>query len=450
MPFTKPRRVLNPASLGLPKQIDGLVTTCVVREEAVLTSGLLLYRLSFSERKVKHAQYTAIALPRPALPRYAPPMLARRHPLSPLIARAKRLNWWFAGLVGILCAIGLAMMFSVGGGGLEFALPQGVRLLIAFALMFAVSVTPMHYLLRYAYVFYALGLLALLVVEVVGHIGMGAQRWIHVGGLTLQPSELMKIAVILALARYFHLLRPEDVKRPLTLIPPVLLLLIPAALILKQPNLGTATITLAVGGAMLLLAGVQWRYFIAVALSAVAAAPVAWHFLHDYQRRRVLTFLDPQADPLGAGYNILQSMIAVGSGGLTGKGYLNGSQSQLNFLPEKHTDFIFTVLAEEWGFLGGCALLALYGLLLLYAMNLAIDSRSRFGALVAGGVAALVFAHVFINVAMVMGMIPVVGVPLPFLSYGGSILFSTLLAMGLLLNVDLHRDKQPMAGGGWR
>jgi len=354
-----------------------------------------------------------------------------------------QLNWFLIGLIAILGIGGLAMMISVGGGGIrEYALPQALRFLLGFALMLGLGMLPMHWLLRYAYVFYFLCLAVLAGVDVIGHIGMGAQRWIKIGGMNLQPSEFMKLAVILALARYYHMLRLEDVRRFVTLIPPVLMLLIPAALILRQPNLGTATITLLVGAAMMCMAGVQWRYFIGVALAAGAGAPLAWHFLHDYQKKRVLTFLDPEADPLGAGYNIIQSMIAVGSGGLFGKGFLQGSQSQLNFLPEKHTDFIFTVLAEEWGFIGGVSLLLMYALLMAYGWRVALSSRSSFGSLLAVGVIMLIFVHVMINVAMVMGMIPVVGVPLPFLSYGGSIMLSTLLAMGLLLNADLHRNAQ--------
>ena len=261
-------------------------------------------------------------------------------------------------------------------------------------------------------------------------------------GLNIQPSEFMKLAVILVLARYFHQLHPEDIQRFPFLIPPVLLIIVP-------------------GGADLAPAQsrddhdhgfgrrhhcVFWRVCAGGILSgsrrrAFAAAPVAWHFMHDYQKRRVLTFLDPPQDPLGAGYNILQSMIAIGSGGLFGKGYLQGSQNQLNFLPEKHTDFIFTMLAEEFGFLGGCCCSGLYAVAAGAGMMVAMRSRSTFGALIAAGVVALIFMHILINCAMVMGMIPVVGVPLPLMSYGGSIMVSTVLAVGLLLNAYAHRDQ---------
>lgn len=366
-----------------------------------------------------------------------------RRELRVLIQRLSQLNWHLVLIVTALGIVGLLMMVSAGAGNFrEYALPQTIRFILGFVLMIALAVMPMHLLLRHAYTLYFIGVAGLIVVFVIGHIGMGAQRWVKVGGVNFQPSELMKLAVILALARYYHMLALEDIKRFIVLIPPVLMLAVPAVFILKQPNLGTTVITVATGGIIMFMAGVQWRYFVGVIGSVVAVAPVAWHFLHDYQRRRVLTFLDPQQDPLGAGYNILQSMIAVGSGGLFGKGYLQGTQGRLNFLPEKHTDFIFTILAEEWGFIGSIALLVLYAVLLVSGMSIALGSRSTFGALVASGVMAFIFLHVFINVAMVMGMLPVVGLPLPFLSYGGSIMLSTMLGMGLLLNADLHRNDQ--------
>lgn len=360
-----------------------------------------------------------------------------------VLHRLRRLNWPLVGLAAALGIIGLMMMASAGGGDVrEFALSQSLRFLVGFVLMLAIAALPMRLLLQYAYALYFLGVATLIVVDVIGHIGMGAQRWLRVGGVNIQPSEMMKLAVILAFARYYHMLALEDIRRGVALVPPLLMLALPAVLILRQPNLGTAVITVGTGGIIMFMAGVRWRYFIAVILGAFAAAPVAWHFLHDYQKRRVLTFLDPQQDPLGAGYNILQSMIAVGSGGIAGKGFLQGSQGQLNFLPEKHTDFIFTILAEEWGFIGSMVLIGLYLTLLAAGLSIALSSRSNFGALVAAGVCAFLFLHVFINVAMVMGMIPVVGLPLPFLSYGGSIMMSTMLGMGLLLNADLHGGEQ--------
>jgi rod shape determining protein RodA len=361
-----------------------------------------------------------------------------------LLGRFAEVNWFIIIVMSTIALIGFAMMVSANGGSLHpWAMQQISRFLFAFVFMMIIAVMPMRVLMDYAYVVYALCILFLLVVDITGHIGMGAKRWLSLGGMNLQPSEFMKLAVILVLARYFHQMHPEDIRRVPYLIPPVILIMLPAILILRQPNLGTTTILVSVGGIMCFLAGVQWRYFIALIGGGISALPVALHFLHGYQKRRVETFLNPDQDPLGAGYNILQSMIAIGSGGLFGKGYLQGSQSQLNFLPEKHTDFIFTMLAEEFGFAGSMILLILYIILLASALAVALRSRSTFGAMLAGGVCALIFMHILINCAMVMGMIPVVGVPLPLMSYGGSIMVSTVLAIGLLLNAYTYRDQMP-------
>ena len=364
---------------------------------------------------------------------------------SPIILdKLSEINWHIVGLVAAIAAIGFVMMVSAGNGNISpFASQQISRFLFAFVLMLIVAVLPMRILLDYAYLIYGACVLVLIGVDIIGHIGMGAQRWIKLGGVNLQPSEFMKLAMILALARYFHRLYPEDIQRFPYLIPPILIMLIPAVLILRQPNLGTTLITLGVGTTLCLLAGVRLRYFIGAGIAALAAMPFAWHYLHDYQKRRVLTFLDPQSDPLGAGYNILQSMIAVGSGGFFGKGFLKGSQSQLDFLPEKQTDFVFTMLAEEFGFLGGMLLLGLFFMLLSAGMAIAMNSRSTFGGLLAGGVTVMLFFHVLINCGMVMGLLPVVGVPLPLVSYGGSNMVASVLAIGLLLNAYANQNQLP-------
>lgn len=356
----------------------------------------------------------------------------------------KTISWPIIGTMLTIALLGIMMMISAGGGewGL-YAAPQFIRLLAALLGMLVVAFIPLRVLLRYSYAIYVLVVVVLIGVDVAGHIGMGAQRWLKVGIFNVQPSEFMKLALILALAHYFHQLQPEDIRRFNFLIPPLLMIIIPAILILRQPNLGTTVILVMVGLSMLFLAGLQWRYIIMSAVSALAAAPVAWHFLHDYQKRRVITFLDPEQDPLGAGYNILQSMIAIGSGGVFGKGYLQGSQGQLDFLPEKQTDFIFTMLAEELGFVGGIFLLGLYCALIWMSFTVAHRSKSTFGAMIAAGVGMSLFIHVMINCAMVMGLIPVVGVPLPLLSYGGSVTVSTVLAVGLLLNAYAHRNQLP-------
>lgn len=360
------------------------------------------------------------------------------------LERLAEINWFIVAVASAIAAIGLLMMVSAGGGELVvYATQQFARFCFAFVLMIFVAIIPMRAVLDYAYVLYALCLLVLAFVDLTGHVGMGAQRWIKIGGFNFQPSEFMKLAVIVALARYFHQMYPENITRPLFLLPPALLILAPALLILREPNLGTATILISVGAVLCFLAGVQWRYFIGVGMAAIAAAPLAWHFLHDYQKRRVLTFLDPERDPLGAGYNILQSVIAIGSGGFFGKGFLQGSQNQLDFLPEKHTDFIFTMYAEEFGFLGGIILLGLYYVLITSGMVVAQRSKSTFGSMLAAGVTAMLFVHVMINIGMVMGLLPVVGVPLPLMSYGGSSMVSAMLAMGLMLNAYVNRDMGP-------
>lgn len=354
------------------------------------------------------------------------------------------ISWPIVGVTLAIGALGIMMMVSAGGGewGL-YAFPQLIRLMGATALMFIIPFIPLRLLLRYSYLIYALFVVVLIGVDIAGHIGMGAQRWLKVGVFNVQPSEFMKLALILTLARYFHQLQPEDIRRFNFLIPPLLIIILPSILILRQPNLGTTVILVMVGLSMLFLAGLQWRYIIVAVAGGAAMLPIAWHFLHDYQKRRVITFLDPEKDPLGAGYNILQSMIAIGSGGFFGKGYLQGSQGQLDFLPEKQTDFIFTMLAEEFGFFGGILLLGLYLSLIWMSFTVAFRSKSTFGAMIAAGVGMSLFIHVMINCSMVMGLIPVVGVPLPLLSYGGSISVSTVLGIGLLLNAYAHRNQLP-------
>lgn len=337
--------------------------------------------------------------------------------------------------------LGIMMQYSAAGGEmLPWAKPQAVRFGMGLAAFVFMAAIPMWVYMRLAYPFYLLCLSLLMVVEVAGFIGMGAQRWISLGSVNLQPSEFMKLALILALSRYFHMVRREDINHFMMLIPPVIMIALPAMLILRQPNLGTATILCFIGFMMAFIAGLRWQYFATILICGIIAVPVGWQFLHDYQKRRVETFLDPSQDPLGAGYNITQSIIAIGSGGLVGQGYLQGSQGQLDFLPEKQTDFIFTMVAEELGFIGSIMVLLLFATLIGYGLALIIRPKSRFASLVATGVTALLFIHVLINVGMVMGLLPVVGVPLPFLSYGGTFLLAACMAIGLLMNAYIHRD----------
>jgi rod shape determining protein RodA len=287
---------------------------------------------------------------------------------------------------------------------------------------------------------YGVMLFLLVVVEIMGHIGMGAQRWINLGFFVIQPSELMKITLVLALAKYFHSLSLEDISHPIKLVAPIAMVLVPVGLVLLQPNLGTAMLLILASGAVFFAGGVRWWKFLIVIALGAAILPIAWHHLHDYQRARLMTFLNPGADPLGTGYNILQSKIALGSGGLFGKGFGQGTQSQLQFLPEKHTDFIFVVLTEEFGMFGGLLLLGLYFLLIAYGYMIALTARNQFGRLAAFGLTTSFFLYVFVNVAMVTGTIPVVGIPLPLVSYGGTAMLTLLIGCGLLLGISVHRD----------
>ena len=355
--------------------------------------------------------------------------------------RIRGISW---GLIVLICAaagFGIAVLYSAADGSMEpWAAKQAVRFAIALILTVGAALLGIRHWFRAAYWIYAIVLALVVAVDMRGFVGMGAQRWIDLGVIQLQPSELMNVAVVLALARCFHSLSSEELGRIRYLILPALMIGAPAALVLKQPDLGTA-VTLLMGGAvMYFIAGVRLRYFALTAAAAAAALPGVWHFLRDYQKNRIYTFLDPDSDPLGAGYHILQSKIALGSGGLFGKGFMQGSQSHLSFLPEKQTDFIFTTLAEEFGLVGGLGLLALYSMIIVYGFAMALRSRNHFGRLLGLGIVTNFFLSVFINIAMVMGLIPVVGVPLPLISYGGTAMLAVMLGFGLLLNVGVHRD----------
>jgi rod shape determining protein RodA len=367
--------------------------------------------------------------------------IGRPAPDLSLFRKLLLMNWGLIAIVLAIAAIGVAILYSAAGGQWNpWASRQVARLGVGLVVMVAVALVDVRLWLRYAYLIFGLALGLLIVVDVMGRVGGGAQRWIDFGVLQLQPSELMKLALVLALARYFHGLTLEQIGKPLMMIPPLLLIGLPVVLVLRQPNLGTAMLLVIGSAALMLAAGVRIWKFLLVGGAAAAAIPVAWSFLKDYQKRRVYTFLDPSQDPLGAGYNILQSKIALGSGGIFGKGFLNGTQGQLRFLPEMQTDFIFTVLAEEFGMVGCLVLLGLYVLVLTYGFAIALRARSQFGRLVAIGVTTQMFLYVFINMAMVMGLVPVVGIPLPLVSYGGTAMLTLLAGAGLLISVSIHRD----------
>jgi rod shape determining protein RodA len=355
--------------------------------------------------------------------------------------KIKGINWVLMLLICETACFGFAVLYSAADGSMEpWAAKQMMRFAVALIPMLGAALLGIRYWFRVAYWAYAIALVLVVAVDLRGFVGMGARRWIDLGIIQLQPSALMNVALVLALARYFHTLSNEDVGRVRFLIPPALMVLIPAALVLKQPDLGTAIMLMLTGAVLLFIGGVRLRIFILMGAVVAAAVPAGWHFLRDYQKNRIYSFLDPESDPLGAGYHILQSKIALGSGGLFGKGFLHGSQSHLSFLPEKQTDFIFTTLAEEFGFVGGLGLLTLYTLIIVYGFAIAMRCRNHFGRLLGLGIVTHFSLYVFINTAMVMGLIPVVGVPLPLISYGGTAMLAVMFGFGLLLNVGVYRD----------
>lgn len=354
-----------------------------------------------------------------------------------------QLNWSLVLLVTAVASIGFAMLYSAAHGSAEpWMTAQIKRFALGLVGMLVLALIDLRYFMRFAYIFYVVAFILLVYVEFLGEIGMGAQRWINLGFIQLQPSEMMKIALVLSLARYFHGTDWEAVGKPWVLIPPTLLAVAPAGLVMKQPDLGTAVTLMIVGGAMFFAAGVRWWKFVLIIAVGIVGAYFAWNsdLLHDYQKARILTFLDPESDVRGAGYHIIQSKIALGSGGVWGKGFLQGTQSHLDFLPERQTDFIFTMFAEEWGLVGGVVLLSLYSMLVLYGVVIALRCRSQFGKMMAFGLSFNLFTYFFINTAMVMGLIPVVGVPLPLISYGGTAMMTVLAGFGLIMSAYVHRD----------
>jgi rod shape determining protein RodA len=359
------------------------------------------------------------------------------------------LNWPVVLLLTAVACVGFLMLYSVAGGSLTpWAEPQMKRFVVGMVLMFGVAMVPIWFWRNMAGLAYGLSILLLLVVEFFGDVGMGAQRWIDLGFIRLQPSELTKITLVMILAAYYDWLDIKKTSRPVWVIIPLILILLPTFLVLTQPDLGTAILLVAGGGIIMFLAGVHWMYFAAVIAMAVAlvfgvfeSRGTPWQFLKDYQYKRIDTFLDPSTDPLGAGYHITQANIALGSGGWTGRGYMQGTQSRLNFLPEKHTDFIFTTLAEEFGFVGAFSLLVLYALIIFFCIVSAMNNKDRFASLLTLGVAATFFLFFAVNMSMVMGLAPVVGVPLPMVSYGGSAMLVLLVAFGLTQSAHVHRPR---------
>ena len=378
------------------------------------------------------------------------PYAAAKRTLS-VADKLLEVNWGLVLLITLIATGGIAMLYSVAGGHFHpWALSQLSKFIVGLFILAIAATIDVRVWMSLAYPAYAVALLLLIAVDVAGHEGLGAQRWISLGPVDLQPSELMKVSLVLALARFLHGKSVEEVSKPLNLGIALAMIGIPALFVVIEPNLGTTLIIVADGCALLFLAGLSW-YWIAPALAAVATAvPLAWRFvLHDYQKARVMTFLDPEADALGAGWNITQAKIAIGSGGLSGKGFLNGTQSRLNFLPEKQTDFIFTNFGEEFGFVGSVALLILFAVVLFYGVQIATSARSQFSRLLAMGITLNFFFYIMINGLMVMGLIPVVGIPMPLLSYGGTAMLTVMFGFGLLMSVHVHRQVEiPRHSGG--
>lgn len=337
----------------------------------------------------------------------------------------------------LLSVVGLGILYSAGDASIELIQKQGLRLSLAFLVMVFVAQIPQQQLYIWTPWFFLLGIVLLILVLIVGDVGKGAQRWLDLYVVRFQPSEMMKLVTPMMLAWYLSE-RPLPPKTISLLISAVLVIL-PTALIVLQPDLGTSILVAAAGFFVVFLSGIRWRVLVAVILAALALVPVMWRLMHDYQRQRVLTFLNPESDPLGSGYHIIQSKIAIGSGGLYGKGWLNGTQSQLDFLPERHTDFIFAVFAEEFGMMGAIVLLALYVFIIFRGLYIAHNAQDSFGRLLAGSLSLTFFVYLFVNVGMVSGILPVVGVPLPLVSYGGTSMVTLMAGFGMLMSINSNR-----------
>ena len=364
--------------------------------------------------------------------------------------RLARLHWPLIIMLTMIAGAGVITLYSVAEGSWSpWALKHGFRYMVALGLLITVGLVPIRFWMALAYPTYFAALFALLAVPFIGEINMGARRWIEFGGMQFQPSEAMKIGLVLGLARYYHGLRAEQVSHILYLIPPALMIGAPVGLIFIQPDLGTALLLAATGLILVFVAGLSWRLGFLGVLGGIAAGYAAYYFdfLKEYQLRRITTFLDPDNDPLGQGYHLLQSKTAIGSGGLSGKGYMEGTQAQLKFLPEMQTDFIFTVFGEEFGFVGAIALLGLYFAVILTGLSIAMSGRSHFARLAVIGITATFSLYVLINTGMVMGLAPVVGVPLPLVSYGGTVMLTIMAGFGIIMSAHVNRDQDTYRSG---
>ena len=359
---------------------------------------------------------------------------------SSAFAKLQSINYPLLGLIITLFFVGLAALYSISNGDFNsWPLKHSQRFILGLIIFFLVIFFDLRLIFGYAYVIFFLSIISLVIIPFFGIESNGATRWINIAGISLQPSEFVKYTLILALAKYFHSIN-NDSSFIKTLIIPLIITIVPVLLVITQPDLGTALIILLGGISLFWISGLNYKYFIAGVFSILCSLPVLWQYLKDYQKDRVLTFFNPERDPLGNGYHIMQSKIALGSGGIFGKGYMEGTQSHLNFLPEMQTDFIFTMLGEEFGFIGTLLLLLIYAALIMISIRLALKSRSLFSKYLSLGVCNVFFIYVFVNIGMVTGLLPVVGVPLPFISYGGSSMLAVMFGFGLLMNCYINRN----------
>jgi rod shape determining protein RodA len=358
--------------------------------------------------------------------------------------------WRILALLLMIAGFGTVVLYSAASGSIfPWAVNQAVRFCIFSAMALCVSRIPIEVFARFAFPAYGAVLVALFLVELIGGVAGGSQRWINLGFMQLQPSEFMKPIIVLTVARFYAMLPVGEIRRWNAIWPALVLIGLPFMLVLVQPDLGTATMIAAGGVTVMFLAGLPMRLFVGTGLAGAALIPIAFSFLHDYQKNRILIFLDPESDPLGAGYHISQSKIAIGSGGIWGKGFLKGSQSHLDYLPEGHTDFVFATMAEEWGLLGGTLLILAFMLLFRWGIRVSMRTQDKFARMAAAGLTTTVFFYVAINLMMVMGLAPVVGIPLPFMSYGGSSMLTVMLCVGIIMAID-RAGKLRAGMGNWR
>ena len=356
------------------------------------------------------------------------------------LSRLRSINYLFLSLLTIIFLFGVLSLYSVAGGEFNsWPIKHLQRFVIGAIAFFIICLIDIKFFFRFAYIIFFLSLLFLIIVPFIGTESYGATRWIRIAGISLQPSEFIKFTLILALAKYFHSITDESINFIRKFILPLIIILVPAIIVAVQPDLGTAIIIFIGGASVFWIVGLNYKYFISGGVIFILSIPLLWQYFKDYQKERIFTFFNPERDPLGNGYHIMQSKIALGSGGILGKGYQEGTQSHLNFLPEMHTDFIFTMFGEEFGFLGGLLLISLYAGVIVFSIKMGLESRSHFGRYLSLGVSTVFFIYVFVNISMVTGILPVVGVPLPLVSYGGSSMLAVMGGFGLLMNCYIHQ-----------